>query len=53
MKKNTQNHKYDCSHLTMTFSALNALLTLGDDFSRLDKKVILKSIQALQLPDGR
>ncbi|CAF0826764.1 unnamed protein product [Brachionus calyciflorus] len=50
--KNVQNHEYDCSHLTMTFSALNALLTLGDDLSRINKKAILTSIQALQLLDG-
>lgn len=36
----------------MTFSALNALLTLEDDLSRINKKALLQSIQALQLPDG-
>ena len=50
---NTQNHDYDCSHVTMTFSALNCLLTLGDDLSRINKKAIISSLKALQLSDGR
>jgi len=50
--KNKQNHDYDCSHVTMTFSALNTLLTLGDDLSKLNKQSILASLKALQLPDG-
>lgn len=50
--KNIQNHKYDCSHVTMTFSALNILLTLGDDLERIDKNAILKSIKVLQQSDG-
>ena len=53
MQKNKQNHDYDCSHVTMTFSALNTLLTLGDDLSKLNKQSILASLKALQLPDGR
>lgn len=53
MKPNVQSHDYDCSHVTMTFSALNCLLTLGDDLSRIDKNAILKSLKSLQLPDGR
>ena len=36
----------------MTFSALNALLSLGDDLSGVDKKAILEGLRALQLPDG-
>jgi len=51
-KKSIQNHNYDCSHVTMTFSALNSLLTLGDDLSRIDKKALLESLGLLQLPDG-
>ena len=41
------------SHITMTFSALNCLLTLGDDLSRIDRKSIVSSLKVLQLHDGR
>ena len=37
----------------MTFAAVNALLTLGDDLSRINKKAIQQSLKRLQLPDGR
>ncbi len=37
----------------MTFSALNCLLTLGDDLSRIDRKSIVSSLKVLQLHDGR
>jgi geranylgeranyl transferase type-1 subunit beta len=47
-----QNHFYDCSHVTMTFSALNALVTLGDDLSRVNKRSVLTSLKRLQLADG-
>lgn len=50
--KNVQNHHYDCSHVTMTFSALNSLITLGDDLSKIDKKAIINSLKNLQLADG-
>merc|ERR1711884_86665 len=36
----------------MTFSALNSLLTLGDDLEQVNKKAILNSLKVLQLPDG-
>lgn len=36
----------------MTFAALNLLLTLEDDLSRLDKEAILTSLGELQQPDG-
>lgn len=36
----------------MTFSALNTLLTLEDDLSRINKKAILSSLKVLQLSDG-
>ncbi len=52
-KRSVQNHDYDCSHLTMTFSALNSLLTLKDDFKRLDKHAIINSLKKLQINDGR
>lgn len=50
--KNIQTNEYDCSHVTMTFSALNTLVTLGDNLERLNKKAILGSLKALQLEDG-
>jgi geranylgeranyl transferase type-1 subunit beta len=50
--KKIQNHDYDCSHVTMTFSALNILLTLQDDLSRINKTAILSSLKQLQLSDG-
>ena len=37
----------------MTFSALNTLVTLGDDLERVNKKTILESLKVLQLADGR
>ncbi len=37
----------------MTLSGLNCLLTLGDDFSRVDRKAIANSLKVLQLDDGR
>ena len=50
---NTQNHDYDCSHITMTFSGLNCLLTLGDDLSRVNRRAIIDSLKVLQIDDGR
>jgi len=47
------NHILDTSHITMTYSAINTLLILGDDLGRLDKKGILAGIKALQLDNGR
>jgi len=45
-------HPLDTSHITMTYAALNTLLILGDDLSRLDRRGILTGIRALQLPNG-
>lgn len=50
--KNQQTNEYDCSHVTMTFSALNTLVTLGDDLELVNKKTILESLKVLQLADG-
>ena len=36
----------------MTFSALNTLITLGDDLERVNKEAILSSLRQLQLEDG-
>ena len=47
------NHILDTSHITMTYSAINTLLILGDDLGRLDKKGILAGVKALQLDNGR
>lgn len=46
-------HILDTSHITMTYSAINTLLILGDDLGRLDKKGILAGVKALQLDNGR
>lgn len=43
---------YDCSHVAMTYTALASLLILGDDLSRVNKPAVIKSLKALQLPDG-
>jgi len=43
---------YDVAHLTMTYTALQALLILGDDLSRVDKHGIVKWIKSLQTPEG-
>jgi len=40
------------AHLSMTYSALTALLTLGDDLSRLDKSKLSKWMKQLQCEDG-
>ena len=46
-------HPLDTSHVTMTYAALNTLLILGDDLSRVNKKAVTCGIKALQLPNGR
>lgn len=50
--KNIQTNDFDCSHVTMTFSALNTLVTLEDDLEKINKKAILDSLKLLQLSDG-
>ena len=45
-------HKLDTSHITMTYSALNTLLILGDDLKGINKESIVSGIRALQLPSG-
>ncbi|XP_011298669.1 geranylgeranyl transferase type-1 subunit beta [Fopius arisanus] len=44
--------EYLCGHLSMTYTALATLLTLGDDLSRVDKKSIIEGIRSCQNPDG-
>ena len=46
-------YNYDRGHIAMTFSALNCLLVLGDDLSRVNKKAILTGLRHLQKDDGR
>ena len=44
--------EYHQGHIAMTYTALCTLLVLGDDLSRIDKKLLLESTKALQRPDG-
>jgi geranylgeranyl transferase type-1 subunit beta len=44
---------YDGGHMAVTYSALAILRILGDDFSSVARKSVLKSVQALQQIDGR
>ncbi|KAL7061898.1 hypothetical protein AAHC03_01206 [Spirometra sp. Aus1] len=46
--KHTQPLPYDASHVTMTYSALNTLLILGDDLSRVNRDAVMAGILALQ-----
>lgn len=41
--------RYTCGHLAMTYTALNILLTLGDDLSRVDKKGIVEGQTTFRL----
>ncbi|XP_017774658.1 PREDICTED: geranylgeranyl transferase type-1 subunit beta [Nicrophorus vespilloides] len=53
--KNDQCFENDiakCAHIAGTYSALNNLLILGDDFKRVDRVSIIKSLRQLQLDDG-
>ncbi|KAH8974166.1 hypothetical protein BDL97_01G087600 [Sphagnum fallax] len=43
---------YDGGHMAVTYSALAILRILGDDFSSVACKSVLKSVQALQQIDG-
>ena len=53
LRGSRSHHVLDTSHITMTYSAINTLLILGDDLTRLDKKGILAGVKALQLENGR
>ena len=44
---------YNYSHITMTYTALATLITLGDDLSRVDKAAVIDSLKHLQLNNGR
>ncbi|KAL3680727.1 hypothetical protein R1sor_023683 [Riccia sorocarpa] len=43
---------HDGGHLAMTYSALAILAVLGDDYSRVSRDAILRSLRELQQPDG-
>ncbi|KAH9574881.1 hypothetical protein CY35_01G082600 [Sphagnum magellanicum] len=43
---------YDGGHMAVTYSALAILRILGDDFSSVARKSVLKSVRALQQIDG-
>ena len=45
-------HEFDHGHIAMTYSALAALLTLGDDLSRVDGPATVRALGALQREDG-
>ena len=47
------SHDYDHGHIAMTYSALAALRTLGDDLSRVDRSGVVRAIAGLQQPSGR
>jgi len=44
------NHDY--SHITHTYTALAVLKILGDDFSRVNRSAIIRSVRRLQNEDG-
>lgn len=50
---NGKSHSYDKAHLTMTFAALNTLLILEDDLSRVDRLAIIKGLRQYQDENGR
>ncbi|KAL1923108.1 uncharacterized protein VTP21DRAFT_9484 [Calcarisporiella thermophila] len=43
---------YDCANIAMTYTALNNLLLLGDDLSRIDRKAIVGALRYLQHENG-
>lgn len=48
--KNLSKYKY--GHLAMTYTCLATLVTLGDDLSRVDKKAVIKGVEASQNENG-
>ncbi|XP_066145147.1 geranylgeranyl transferase type-1 subunit beta isoform X1 [Euwallacea fornicatus] len=47
-----QGGPYKWGHIATTYSCLLSLLILGDNFERVNRKEIVKSLRALQLEDG-
>jgi geranylgeranyl transferase type-1 subunit beta len=52
VKAEYPTHQHDMAHIAMTYTALAALVTLGDDLSRVEKTAIVRALAALQQPDG-
>ncbi|GIX91271.1 geranylgeranyl transferase type-1 subunit beta [Caerostris extrusa] len=50
--KNSNSEFSDKAHIAMTYTALSALVILGDDLSKVKKENILSSLRDLQLPNG-
>ena len=50
--ENLAPREYNHGHIAMTYTALCTLAMLGDDFQRLEKGKILKSMKTLQRQDG-
>lgn len=51
LKSGPQTH-YDPPHLPSTYFAIGSLVILGDDLSRLDRRMILQELSDLQAVDG-
>ncbi|KXS12656.1 geranylgeranyltransferase type I beta-subunit-like protein [Gonapodya prolifera JEL478] len=49
---NATFHPYDGAHITMTYTAIQCLLILRDDLSRVDRSAITAGLAKLQQPDG-
>lgn len=49
----TADSDYDTPHVIMTYTALQALAILRDDFSTLDRSGLLTFLRACQREDGR
>ncbi|KAE8741270.1 hypothetical protein FOCC_FOCC013192 [Frankliniella occidentalis] len=43
---------YACGHVSMTYTGLGTLLILGDDLSRVNRKVVAAGVRACQQSDG-
>ncbi len=43
---------YDTAHLAMTYTAMCALIVLGDDLSRIDRNTIIQGMSSLQQSNG-
>jgi len=52
LRKEREGIPKDEANIAMTYSALCILMILGDDFSRLDKKAIIRSLKLLQKENG-
>lgn len=50
--ENGHVHPHNFGHLAMTYTALAILTILGDDFSRVNKKMIVRGMRKLQQSNG-